>query len=300
MALPPDHTFRLERTRLCLEGLSLGDAFGEKFFDPTLRAFLLPQKQLPPKPWPYTDDTAMALGIVEVLEQCGQTEPDLLAGVFARRYAAAPHRGYGMTARTVLQRIGAGVPWRQASQEAFGGEGSMGNGAAMRSAPLGAYFADDLSRAAEEAGRSARVTHLHQEGVAGAVAVAVAAGWAWQWRQYRGETDPAGLLHMAAQLTPGSDTQQGLLQAADIPLDEWEFHAVNALGNGSRVIAQDTVPFALWCAAAHLSDFTEAMWTAVRVGGDIDTNCAIIGGIVALAVGHEGLPAEWLRLREAW
>ena len=296
---PTDHAARLERVRLCLEGLSLGDAFGEKFFDPAHQALFLPKRQLPPKSWPYTDDTAMALGIVEVLAQCGRIDQELLAQVFARNYAAAPHRGYGATARTVLQQIGAGVPWRQAAQAAFGGQGSLGNGGAMRSAVVGAYFADDLTRAAAEAKLSAEVTHLHPEGIAGAVAVAVAAGWAWQWRQYRGETDPVGLLHLVVKLTPAGDTQQGIIHATDIPLEEWEFTAASALGNGSGVIAPDTVPFALWCAAAHLNNFVDAMWTAARVGGDRDTNCAIIGGIVALAVGRDGLPAEWLGYRES-
>jgi ADP-ribosylglycohydrolase len=51
-------------------------------------------------------------------------------------------------------------------------------------------------------------------------------------------------------------------------------------------------------AAAFLDDYCEAMWTAARVGGDIDTTCAIIGGIVALNVGSSGIPAEWKRNRE--
>ena len=57
----------------------------------------------------------------------------------------------------------------------FGGEGSFGNGAAMRVAPLGAYFADELDAVVEQASFSAEVTHSHPEGIAGAIAVAVAA-----------------------------------------------------------------------------------------------------------------------------
>ncbi len=32
--------------------------------------------------------------------------------------------------------------------------------------------------------------------------------------------------------------------------------------------------------------------------GDCDTNAAIVGGIVALSVGREGIPADWLAARE--
>jgi ADP-ribosylglycohydrolase len=48
-----------------------------------------------------------------------------------------------------------------------------------------------------------------------------------------------------------------------------------------------------------MGDFAEAMWTTASVGGDIDTNCAIVGGIVALSCGREGIPVEWLAAREA-
>lgn len=52
--------------------------------------------------------------------------------------------------------------------------GSMGNGAAMRVAPIGAYFADDLDKVLSHARASAEVTHGHREGIAGAMATAVA------------------------------------------------------------------------------------------------------------------------------
>jgi len=58
------------------------------------------------------------------------------------------------------------------------------------------------------------------------------------------------------------------------------------------------VPFSLWCAARHLDDFTEAMWTTVSGLGDRDTTCAIVGGIVACAVGEEGIPKAWQSARE--
>jgi ADP-ribosylglycohydrolase len=71
-----------------------------------------------------------------------------------------------------------------------------------------------------------------------------------------------------------------------------------ALGNGTRVSAQDTVPFALWCAARHLGDYEEALWQTVSGLGDRDTTCAIVGGIVAVSTGVEGIPGLWLRRRE--
>jgi ADP-ribosylglycohydrolase len=34
------------------------------------------------------------------------------------------------------------------------------------------------------------------------------------------------------------------------------------------------------------------------VGGDVDTTCAITGGIVAAYTGLDGIPADWLSARE--
>ncbi|MGH3762485.1 ADP-ribosylglycohydrolase family protein, partial [Actinophytocola sp.] len=66
-----------------------------------------------------------------------------------------------------------------------------------------------------------------------------------------------------------------------------------ALGTGRRLSAPDTVPLALWVAARHLDDYPGAVWTAAPVADDVDTVCAIVGGIVAGRVGASGVPREW-------
>jgi ADP-ribosylglycohydrolase len=71
-----------------------------------------------------------------------------------------------------------------------------------------------------------------------------------------------------------------------------------ALGNGSLVTAPDTVPFAVWCAAHHLDNYVEAITLTISGDGDCDTNAAIVGGIVALSVGLERIPAEWRKEKE--
>src|SRR5205085_2673558 len=65
------------------------------------------------------------------------------------------------------------------------------------------------------------------------------------------------------------------------------------IGNGSHATAADTIPFAVWCAATHLTDYSAALWACGEVGGDIDTTCAIVGGIVVGAVGVGGIPDAW-------
>jgi ADP-ribosylglycohydrolase len=285
----------MRRARLSLEGLSLGDAFGERFFlPPSLAESLMEQRVLPAPPWHYTDDTVMALSIVEILEIHGAIDQDGLAQRFSRKYQTDPGRGYGGMAHHILREVGRGSPWQRVSPAVFDGMGSMGNGGAMRAAPIGGYFSDNLERASGEAQRSAEVTHAHPEGQAGAAAVAVAAA-----RASVGTFDPQEMLEAAHAFTPEGETRAGIARALRLSPASSVRTAVNALGNGSGVISQDTVPFALWCAARHLRDFEEALWTTVSGFGDRDTTCAIVGGIVSLAVGREALPPAWMASRES-
>jgi ADP-ribosylglycohydrolase len=290
---PPDHDARLERALLALDGLSLGDGFGERFFGPPdVVAHALATRTRPPAPWSTTDDTEMALAIVEVLHARGAVDRDLLALAFARRYLRDPQRGYGGTAHGILRAIGRGEPWRDVAAAVFSGMGSMGNGAAMRVAPIGAYFADDLGRVVAEARASAEPTHAHPDGQAGAIAVAVAAAVA-------AGGDGRRVLEAAVDLTPDGDTRGGLQKALRLRAQGFSAAAAaQVLGSGYNVISSDTVPFALLCASVHLDDFAAAMWTTVSGLGDRDTTCAIAGGVVALAVGRAGLPADWLAARE--
>lgn len=67
------------------------------------------------------------------------------------------------------------------------------------------------------------------------------------------------------------------------------------------MIASDTIPFAVWCAATHLADYAGALTACVFVGGDIHTTCAMAGGIIVGAVGAvglDGIPADWRASRE--
>lgn len=285
---------RRQRARLSLEGLSVGDAFGERFFlSPETVESDIERRIVPAAPWPHTDDTVMGLAVVEILEERGSIDQDALALRFVTRYRAEPHRGYGSTTQRILTEIGQGADWRVAAAGAFDGVGSMGNGGAMRAGPIGAWFADDLAQTAEQARRAAEVTHAHLEGQAGAMAVAVAAAWASHSRGQR------GLLETAIDHVPDSETRAAIAKALSLPRDFSVRSAARVLGNGERFTSQDTVPFALWCAARSIDDFEEALWITVSALGDRDTTCAIVGSIVALAVGIEGIPAAWRAARES-
>jgi ADP-ribosylglycohydrolase len=284
----------VEAATLSLHGLVLGDAFGETwFFRPAEQVErLIDERSVSDGPWPWTDDTAMAISLYRMLRDHGQVVQDTLADLFARAYAADPYRNYGPSMHGVLRAIGEGESWQTITAAQFDGQGSWGNGAAMRVAPLGAWFADDLDQVVEQAALSAAVTHAHPEATAGAVAVAVAAALAV--RQVRGED----LLPEVAARTPDSEVATRLRLVADRPRTLHPQWIAGEVGCGSLISAPDTVPYAIWCAARHLDELVAALWATASAGGDVDTTCAIVGGIVAARTGLDGVPAEWLNALE--
>jgi len=294
MPAPNESAQRLVRARESLEGLSVGDAFGGFYEMATVLPHALKTRTLPSAPWRFTDDTNMALSIFESLRQEGRIDQDKLAASFAEHFDRL--RGYGMGARALMNRMRDGANWRDIAGEMFGG-GSYGNGGAMRVALLGAYFADDINVVIEQARLSAEVTHAHPEGIAGAIAVAVATAIAWQARQVGERPTRAEFIEGVISYMPESEVRSGLRRARDLVSTEVE-HVIGMIGNGYKVSAQDTVPFALWCAGEHLDNYEEAIWLTASGLGDVDTNCAIVGGIVAAYTGSAAIPAEWLQRRE--
>lgn len=269
-----------------LVGLSVGDALGNllTFQEPLIQ-------ELPGGPWSYTDDTEMALSIYEMLRARGKIDQDRLATAFALRYRR--QRGYGNAARQLLEAIGSQPTgsWRSLAPALFGGKGSYGNGAAMRVAPLGAFFAEDYALAAEQARLSAQVTHSHREGIAGAVAVAIASAWLGRTQPW----DRGLFFETILQWTPDGLTHQGIQQAAALGLEVAPEEAASILGNGQEVASQDTVPFCLWSASVDPADFAGTFWRSLRAGGDQDTICAISCGIVSA---RTAAPSEWVERRE--
>ena len=280
---------------LALAGLTVGDAFGARFFQGDAPA-MIRQQRPPPAPWPTTGETELALGLRDALDSDGQIDTTVLSATLARRYRDRPDRSFGLMTREILVMLQAGRPWWEASRAAAGPGGSPGNGAASRAALVGAYFHDDLDRLIEEARSAAMVTHAHPEAQAGAVAVALAA--AWTTRRRLGAERQLDLLPFVLARTPNGDTRLGLEEALALPEPMGVTEAADALGCGLSMLSADTVPFALWCASRSPSDLPEALWRAVEAMGARTIIAAIVGGVVALSGVPRALPGDWLEARE--
>lgn len=278
-----------------LLGLSIGDAFGETFFGKEeIIAHRIRNRELQAGEWLFTDDTVMGIGVYNILSEYGEIKQDELAKAFADNYLLDDYRGYGGTAHAILKDIGAGKHWEEVSRNVFDGMGSMGNGAAMRSGPIGAYFQGNVEQVIAQASLAAAVTHFHREAVAGAVAVALAASICAS----EGALPAEQFFAFIVQHTPESDVKYKIKKAATLPLSYDIRTIVSILGNGMQLTAQDTVPFALWCAAHHTTDVEAALWKAVSGLGDRDTIAAIVGSIVVLSAGEHTIPPQWIRQTE--
>ena len=173
----------------------------------------------------------MAISIVAVLKSHGCVHQDALAKRFARRFERDPERGYGKMTRIQMREIMAGAKWRDTAANAFGGQGSMGNGSAMRVAPLGAYFADRLGTMC--GGGTGFVTrHPYSPRRCG-------------WRDCRrsccrnglatesmhqAQTGLANFFDAVLQHTPESKVRRGILLASTTPPEIPEADVAQALG----------------------------------------------------------------------
>lgn len=275
-----------------LTGLATGDALGMPFETAhyrddrlvTWQGDFLASEYHGLEPGQWTDDTVMAKCLAESLVTHGVYAP----ADAAKRYAAwydlgvPERRGMGKTTEKALNKLAHGIPWTQT-----GDPDSLGNGAAMRAAPLGLMYRDNIQAAAEMARIDAHITHRHPEAVNGAVAVAVGVAALVQ-----GRVQPYNLIQAVSEWVPeGSKMFMKLQQAKAMTQRALPKAGPNIMpatqllievGTAANVL--ESVPAAFLAVAATKS-YREAIETAVRAGGDTDTIAAIAG---ALAGTHYG------------
>lgn len=272
----------------CLLGLALGDALGAPFegrptdvVRRTLGNSATIWDRLPPGALTYTDDTQMAIGIVETLIECGGIQQETLCRHFADNYR--PQRGYGAGAKKILQAILDGEDHRHLAKNLFPG-GSIGNGAAMRVAPLGLFFADDYDRLWQQARESALPTHTHPGAIEGAQLMALAIALAAGERPLEREAYFASLIARCE-----TAAYAGALRRASQISDPRD---LCLFGNG--VDAASSVVTAIACFALTPESFEDTVANAILQGGDTDTLAAMAGAICGAHLSAKALPEALL------
>ena len=268
----------------CLLGLAVGDAFAAPF-EGVPDWFILAEHGLPEKfmqvplndPMRYTDDTEMAIGVAEALAERGRIDPEHLMSRFVANFT--PNRGYGSGARKILEAARDGEDWDRIAETNFPG-GSLGNGAAMRVAPVGLLFHRDLDAVWEQAALSARPTHRHPVGIEAAQAMALAVALAVRSEAIERKPFLKQLRERATteEMTWALDTAMGLRKG-----DQYSVL-------GSTLQAHRSVVTAIALFAAEGGDFMRAVGRCVALGDDTDTLAAMAGALCGALGGQAAVP----------
>jgi poly(ADP-ribose) glycohydrolase ARH3 len=228
----------------------------------------------------YTDDTQMMIALAESLIDRGEIDEPHLARAFLEAFD--PDRGYGSGTVELFALWARGAPVTEAASRLFGGQGSRGNGAAMRIAPVAVRFPASPVALREQAMRSARLTHAHPLAVDAAVVQAAAIAAA-----LRGDDILPASRDAATMPVMGEQ----LARATELPDDTDPTDAAAQLGNSAE--GHRSVPAAIYAAASR-TRFEDAVGFAVRCGGDTDTLGAMTGAIAGARQGASAIPRRWL------
>lgn len=172
---------------------------------------------------------------------------------------------------------------------------SAGNGPAMRSAIVGAAFADNAALRYAHVEASTLLTHTDPKALAGALAVAEVAArivsGAWRVRP-----TVAQFIEVLSAVSANSAWQDSVAAmrtccAEDAPIREAQ--RCFATGQGVSGYVLHSVPFALVIWYRHFGDYRATIETITQAGGDVDTVAAIAGGLAGAVVGESGIPEEW-------
>jgi len=168
--------------------------------------------------------------------------------------------------------------------------GSYGNGSAMRIAPIGVFYYDDLATLKQVAYKSSHITHAHELGKEGAALEACAIALVT-------EAEPSfpfasdEFLRRLKSFIEHEVYQQKLGRIERLIGEGDKAKVVLELGNG--IEAFNSVPTAIYSFLTHPQSFEEAIIYAISLGGDTDTIAAMTGAISGAYLGIEAIPEGW-------
>jgi poly(ADP-ribose) glycohydrolase ARH3 len=275
-----------------LIGTAVGDALGapvEGWSMEQVRSVYSERKRWEMSYGRYTDDTELMIGVAESLIRNKGFNGADMARTFVRNYDAK--RGYGPGSTGAIKRIKEGESWDEASKKLFGGEGSYGNGAAMRIAPIGLFYYDNPDKLREIAYKSSQITHSHDLGKEGAALQAFAVALA-----VRGQKE--SMLSELKEFVQNDVYKEKLRRVEALILDKDVTPKKEIIAKlGNRMAAFDSVPTAIY-SFLRFDRFEDSVIYAVSLGGDTDTIGAMTGAISGAYYGEGRIPNEWIEQLE--
>ncbi|MFQ3565487.1 MAG: ADP-ribosylglycohydrolase family protein [Aggregatilineales bacterium] len=286
-----------QKAHAILLGLALGDALGYAVELESLTSIKQRYSQRgieePPHPALYSDDTQMTIALAEGLMDAGLIAPlDAQMKAVSARFIAwknSPenNRAPGSTCMAGVSNLEQGLPWREA-----GLVESKGCGSAMRVAPIGYLYQNDLEKLRRVAEASSLLTHRHPAAVAASIAAAYAVALALEG------ISTAEYLPRIAQFVDGisEEFDQALRRVGHVGAWGDEERALAHIGKGW--VGDEAVAMALYCVLRYPDDYVACVCRAANIDGDSDSVACIAGGIMGARLGMGALPVEWLQRLE--
>jgi len=274
----------------CLVGACIGDALGMPFegMDRANKLLVnwdgltyLPSKSHKLEAGMYTDDGQLSIIVANSLIECREFNPYDLAQRYQEWFFSGNPRGFGRTTRMAMNALKDGVHWSES-----GIKGSYGNATAMRAAPFGVFFRNDMKSLIEAVSIDSAITHNSPDAKAGAIAIAVVTAFA-----ANGDTED--LLDRVFEKLPDSAIRKTISTLDLLIYSDYvkPREALRALGTSANI--KETVPAALYC-FLKFDNYADAVRTAIRAGGDVDTTASIIGALFGAKDGIKNIPQEWI------
>ena len=287
----------IERAVGAVVGSAVGDALGAgyEFTDPA------PDQEIAMigggpfdhrwAPGEWTDDTQMALAILDVIAT-GDTDISAIAANFLAWYKSGPP-DIGNQTRSVLSSVDdpddlavAAVAYLDLKP------GSAGNGGLMRTAPVALAALSNRDEVARLADAVASLSHAHPDSVAACVLWSLAIQEAITTAQPDATFDFEGAV------------RNGIDHVASDRRDKWDQLIAEAVaGPPGKFNPNGWVVTAFQAALSAIVNtpipdepsghFRDALVAAVRIGHDTDTVAAIAGGLLGARWGSPAIPEEW-------
>ena len=176
---------------------------------------------------------------------------------------------------------------------------SAGDGPAMRSAIIGAFFAGDARRRHDFVLASSRLTHKGWKAETAALAIAETTAWAVT---NRGDHDSFQFFSMLKALSSEKEWQDCVAKmelASERNNTVYEFACSIGSQNGISGYALHAVPVALYAWWRH-GTYRGALIATLECGGDTDTIGAMVGALCGASSGVKDIPREWLDRLAEW
>lgn len=227
-------------------------------------------------PGQYSDDTQMSLMVAESLIENHGFNPDDLATRYTDWLVSGRARGYGKTTLLAVQNLQNGKHWSES-----GVAGSTGNGTAMRAAPFGVYFRNDLYSLVNICKIDSAITHASEEAEAGSIAIALAAAYAVN-------DNLDNLLEKIWEKLPNSKVKSTIYSLGSLIDSEYISPEQSLRILGTKADVRETVPAALYC-FLKFHNYHDAVVAAIKAGGDTDTTAAVVGALFGAKSGLKGV-----------